>query len=254
MTVNDRIAIVSGSASGIGLAIAERLQTNGYQVVGLDKEYSGEVATSCGHLGIARIRCDVSSYSDVRRVVEQLRTHGFVARALVNNAGVFDGGQFSDFPEHRWERLWRVNVSGMVYLSQAFFELIGGSGPAAVVNIASTDGVVASAAQHCALGVSHDVHYAVTKGAVVTLTRALAMAWARSGIRVNAVAPTIVDTPMTAELLGDAHQRSALELGIPLGRVATPHDVANAVAFLLSHDSAMVTGHVLPVDGGYLCQ
>ena len=121
-----------------------------------------------------------------------------------------------------------------------------------IVNASSTDGVVASAGQECAIGVAHDSLYAASKGALITLTRSLAMKWADDGIRVNALCPTIIRTPMAADILAQPGEEEELRGHLPLGRICEPVDIAVAVDCLYRLE--LTTAHVLPLDGGYLCR
>ena len=251
--MNKRIAIVTGSSQGIGEAISGRLLAEGYFVVGLDVEYADERRAEGKEVSLA-LACDVTRREQVAKAVREIESLQDGVHALVNNAGIFRAGDFCSFPEDAWDALLSTNVTGPVNMCQAFYPLLRRARGASVLNIASTDGVVASAGQDCEIGVCHDVHYAVTKGALITLTRALAMAWAKDRIRVNAIAPTVTDTPMARDLLVNASKRAVLESHIPLRSLADPRDIAAAARFLLSSGARMITGHVLPVDGGYLCR
>jgi NAD(P)-dependent dehydrogenase (short-subunit alcohol dehydrogenase family) len=171
---------------------------------------------------------------------------------LVNAAGAFIPDKFEGEMAGSLDVLWRSNVATAVNLTMGLEELLQNGRVPLVVNIASTDGVVASAGQGCEIGVSHDVLYATTKGALVTFTRALAQKWAGRGIRVNAVCPTIFDSPMTAELLKTPGKAKELSEVIPLGRLCRTADIFAAITAIYSLE--MTTGHILPVDGGYLCQ
>jgi NAD(P)-dependent dehydrogenase (short-subunit alcohol dehydrogenase family) len=245
-----RVAIVTGGAAGIGLATARRLAAGGAAVVIADVSGVDEAVAELGAAGldVRGRRADVSSAADMEAVARFVRDACGPAGVLACCAGIQRYGTVVDTPEEEWDRVMAVNLKGM-YLAARFVvpqmrELGGG----AVVNVAS---VQAFGAQRAVAA------YAASKGGVVALTRAMAVDHAAEGIRVNAVSPGSVDTPM---LRGAADRwrgsRTADDLvaewgrAHPLGRVATPEEVAELIAFLASDRARFITGSEHRVDGG----
>ena len=239
-------AVVTGAAGGLGSLVASRLLGDGAIVATVDRHSMPSGGGSEWH-----VCADLSQNDGVRSAVEVLSRRLPEVDLLVNCAGVFvpdpsHGGEW-DALDH----LWRHNTASTVMFTLALEPLLAKGMTPSVVNIGSTDGIVASGGQDCEIGVRHDVLYALTKGAIIAFTRALAMKWAPLGIRVNTICPTIFDSPMTETLL-DVAKRGQLGGYIPLGRLATKEDIADAI--IAAHGMRFTTGHMFPVDGGYLCQ
>jgi NAD(P)-dependent dehydrogenase (short-subunit alcohol dehydrogenase family) len=239
--------VVTGAGGGLGRALVGDLTRRGATVFAVDLIFSDPPAS-----GEFRLEADLSLQGDVDRVVDQIAQRTSAIDLLINGAATF----IADRPgESGWrdiEQLLRTNVTSTIMLSLALESLlVNGSNPS-VVNIGSTDGVVASAGQDCEIGVAHDLFYATSKGAVVAFTRALAMKWARQGIRVNVVCPTVFGSPMTESLLAEEGAAERLAQHVPMRRLADVSEVAEAVLGL--HRLGFTTGHMLPVDGGYLCR
>ncbi len=243
------VVVVSGAAGSVGSALVRYFQTHKATVIGIDRTRITE-ATSGGcveHL----FRVDLAQPTGTADLMKSISEVSPSVDILVNAAGTFfSDAQVSEQPD-RWTQLWNDNVTSAVFLSQNLHPLLQRAAQPLVVNVASTDAVVASAGQCCEIGVCHDTLYATTKGALVTLTRALAMAWASDGIRVNAVCPTIIPGQMTKALLATPTKAAELTSFIPLRTLCSPEDVAVAVHTL--YHLKMTTGHTLPLDGGYLC-
>ncbi|MFD0201300.1 MULTISPECIES: SDR family NAD(P)-dependent oxidoreductase [Saccharothrix] len=225
-----RVAVVTGAAQGIGARVAEVLRGDGYEVVGFDL---GE--TEGGVVG------DVSSPHDVARVVERV---GDRVDVLVNNAGIAGIVPFEDTSLEQWERMVAVNLTGPFLLTQALGRVMLARGRGAVVNIASVAGL---------RGVADRAAYNTTKHGLIGMTRTLAVEWGGRGVRVNAVCPGWVKTEMDVESQAGGHYGDAdITDHVPMGRFATPDDIAQAVAFLADPDrSGFVNGVALPVDGGW---
>ena len=251
MATGGRRALVTGAATGIGLAIAQRLAQAGYDIAIADVDASGAERAARGIEAQGRrataVACDVGSRGDVLSMVEAVRHVLGHIDLLVNNAGIVRLGPLASVGEQDWRELFRVNVDGVLFCCQAvlpyMMERRGGS----IVNIASWSGK---------LGAPNFGAYSATKAAVISLTQALAREVASVGIRVNAVCPGIVaGTGMRAEV-----EREGVALGlppsaeraraIPLGRLGTPEDVARVVAFLASDEAAYLTGQAINVTGG----
>lgn len=233
--------IVTGGASGIGAAIAQLLTERGASVGVLD--LTPEHAAS----GILALKCDVSDDDSVRVALEEAITTLDGLDIVVNNAGIGAQGTIETNDDEEWHRVFDLNVLGMVRVSRAALPHLRKSHHAAIVNTCS----VAAMA-----GLPERALYAATKGAVHSLTLAMAADHVQEGIRVNCVSPGTADTPWIARLLSQAPdpeaERVALEARQPSGRLVTAREVAAAVAYLASPLAGSTTGISLSVDGGLL--
>ncbi|MEU6006739.1 SDR family oxidoreductase [Streptomyces sp. NPDC047453] len=232
-------ALVTGGASGIGRASAELLAERGAQVAVLDLDPSSVVKP------LLAFRADVTDDTSVRRAVEQAAEALGGLDVLVNNAGIGAQGTVEDNDDEEWRRVFDVNVLGMVRTARAALPHLRASSHAAIVNTCS---IAATA------GLPQRALYSATKGAVYSLTLAMAADHVREGIRVNCVNPGTVDTPWVGRLLetapDPAAERAALEARQPTGRLVTAAEVAGAIAYLASPLSGATTGTALAVDGG----
>jgi NAD(P)-dependent dehydrogenase (short-subunit alcohol dehydrogenase family) len=237
--MTDLVAVVTGGASGIGAAIAARLQSLGASVAVLDLNPS--------HLpeGQHGLFCDVSDDASVRTAVDTVTDKFGRLDILVNNAGIGAQGTVEDNDDDEWLRVWDINVVGVVRLSRAALPFLRNSPSAAIVNICS---IAATA------GLPQRALYSATKGAVLSLTQAMAADHVREGIRVNCVNPGSADTPWIGRLLDSAPdpagERVALNARQPHGRLVRADEVAGAVAYLASPSSGSTTGTSIAVDGG----
>jgi NAD(P)-dependent dehydrogenase (short-subunit alcohol dehydrogenase family) len=246
-----QVAVVTGGAAGIGHAIASRLARAGYDVAVADIDAAGanRVAEELRGLG----RTAIAVHGDVGDRAQAFGMMQAAARdlgdvdLLVNNAGIARLGALASFPEADWRELFRVNVDGVFFCCQAVLAPMMARRRGNIVNISSWNGK---------LGAPNFGAYSATKAAVISLTQALAREVASQGIRVNAVCPGIVaGTPMRKEVERQG-QTFGLPLSaeraktIPLGRLATPEDIANMVAFLASDEAAYMTGQAVNVTGG----
>jgi len=233
-----RVAVVTGGASGIGAACAELLAAAGARVVVLDREVPP---------GPDAITLDVTDEAAIDAAMAAVaERHGRID-VLVASAGIAIRRPATELSLADWQKVVDVNLTGVFLCARAVARHMIVSGGGSIVTIASVLGVVGG-------GVYPNISYQAAKGGVINLTRALALEWAEHGIRVNSVAPTYVHTPLTAGLVADPGVLRQIEERTPLGRLAEPGEVADAVLFLAARGSAMVTGHVLAVDGGYLAQ
>ncbi|MFD6994427.1 SDR family NAD(P)-dependent oxidoreductase [Streptomyces sp. NPDC059943] len=240
--LDGHVALVTGAAGGIGAAVARRLAGLGCRVARADlaapADWEPEGPDGGGH---TRHRVDVRSTASCQELLaEVLAAHGRLDH-LVNNAGIVRRGPAAEMTDEDFTTVVDVNLCGTFRVTRAAYPALKAAGSASVVNIGSTNGRIA---------VLDSLGYCVSKAAVMHMARVLALEWAPDGIRVNAVAPTIVSTDMTADVRSDADYLRDKLASIPLGRMADRDDVANAVAHLLSPAAAMTTGHTLFVDGG----
>jgi 2-keto-3-deoxy-L-fuconate dehydrogenase len=229
-------AVVTGGGSGIGLAAARLLASRGAGVAVLDLVPGGE---------FTGLRADVSDDASVRLAVAAAADRLGGIDILVNNAGVGAIGTVADNSDEQWHHVFDVNVVGMVRVSRAALPWLRASAHAAIVNTCS---IAATA------GLPQRALYSATKGAVLSLTLAMAADHLAEGIRVNCVNPGTADTPWIGRLLGQAAdpagERAALEARQPMGRLVSAEEVAAAIAYLASPAAASVTGTALAVDGG----
>ncbi|MDB5709950.1 MAG: dehydrogenase [Sphingomonas bacterium] len=244
--LNGKRALITGAASGIGLACARRMAAEGAQVVLTDIDAVAGHAAAASIDGAGFVHLDVSEEGAWREAIATLAALDI----LVNNAGIGIGGDITKLSLDDWRRQQAVNLDGTFLGIKHALPLIRRSSAAgAIINIASVTGIRGS-------GVF--VSYAASKGGVVTLTRAVARqcAAARDGVRVNAIAPGIIDTPIFARLEGvDGAAADPVETAtrlVPLGHPGLPDDIAHAAVYLASNEARYVTGAVLPVDGGLL--
>jgi 2-keto-3-deoxy-L-fuconate dehydrogenase len=229
-------AVVTGGGSGIGLAAARLLASRGAGVAVLDLVPGGE---------FTGLRADVSDDASVRLAVAAAADRLGGIDILVNNAGIGAIGTVADNSDEQWHHVFDVNVVGMVRVSRAALPWLRASAHAAIVNTCS---IAATA------GLPQRALYSATKGAVLSLTLAMAADHLAEGIRVNCVNPGTADTPWIGRLLGQAAdpagERAALEARQPMGRLVSAEEVAAAIAYLASPAAASVTGTALAVDGG----
>lgn len=235
--------IISGASSGIGLATAKMLAEAGAEVglVARRAEALEAAVTEVGGTSWGR-SCDVSDPADVRALVDEANTRWGAVDGLVNNAGIAPMATLDATSDEVWDEAFAVNVRGPFLLCRELGPLLAlGSSPA-VVNVSST------LAERAIPGMAA---YNATKAALNQLTRSLALEWA-PGVRVNAVMPAVVDTPIHAARGMSSGQVQEMGGIHPLGRVGQPNDVATAIAFLLSDASSWMTGAIIPIDGGML--
>jgi 2-keto-3-deoxy-L-fuconate dehydrogenase len=232
-------ALVTGGASGIGRATAELLAERGAKVAVLDLDPSGVEEP------FVPVRADVSDDAEVGAAVAAAAGRLGGIDILVNNAGIGAVGTVEDHPDEQWHRVLDVNVLGIVRTVRAALPYLRASAHAAIVNTCS---IAATA------GLPQRALYSASKGAVLSLTLAMAADHVREGIRVNCVNPGTAETPWVARLLSAADdpeaERAALNARQPLGRLVTAREVAAAIAYLAGPSAASVTGTALAVDGG----
>jgi len=233
------VAVVTGGGSGIGLATCARLAKEGFAVAALDLDPAAAAAAAA-----VTAVCDVTDEASVGAALAAVAGRLGPVDVLVNNAGITGSRQAArchETPVQEWDRVVAVNVRGPFLCSRAVLPSMAARGSGHIITIASVAGLVAFPGR-CA--------YTASKGAALMLTRSIAVDYAAAGIRANAVCPGMVYTPMTAWRLDQPELRSAVEERIPVGRVATPDEIADAVALLASGRLGYMTGQPLIVDGG----
>jgi NAD(P)-dependent dehydrogenase (short-subunit alcohol dehydrogenase family) len=236
-----RVAVVTGGAQGIGEACARRLAQEGCRLVITDvADAAGEKLAA--ELGARYVHCDVGDKTQVDALVAAaVAAHGGID-ILVNNAGIFKAADFLDVTEADFDAVLRVNLKGAFLVGQAVARVMARAGKGSIVNMSSVNGTLA---------IPTIASYNVSKGGINQLTRAMALALADHGIRVNAVAPGTIATELAAKAVltsDDAKQRI---LGrTPMKRLGEPREIADAVAYLASDAASYVTGEILVVDGG----
>ncbi len=243
--LDGQVALVTGAGAGIGRSVSIALAAAGAHVAvtDIDPSAADKVATEVG-TGEAH-ELDVASESQIKDVVASIaNAHGRID-ILVNNAGVGARTPSVDLDIERWNRALEIGPTGSFLCVREVGPHMLGAGSGSVINIASIMGMV---------GGTHypNLAYHTAKGALINFTRALACEWGPHGVRVNAVAPTFVRTALTQALLDEPGMTEKLLAETPLGRFAEPDEIAAAVLFLASGAASMITGHVLPVDGGWL--
>ncbi len=238
--------MVTGAARGIGAAIARRLSADGCTVALCDLDRSGADALArelaAGGARAEGFELDVASGASVSACVAQIEASLGPLGVLVNNAGIDVIALFLETDEAIWERLWSVNLKGVLHTCKAVLPGMVARGRGRIVNLASDAGRVGS---------SGEAVYSATKGGVIAFTKTLAREMARHGITANCVSPGPTDTALLAQVGAyDPKLLAGLARAIPLGRVAQPEDVAAAVAFLASDAASYITGQTLSVSGG----
>ncbi len=243
--------MITGGASGIGRATAEAFAAAGARTViaDVDEDALRRAVDDFRIRGVAleALSLDVSEEDSIVSGFAEIRQRWGSPQILVNSAGTGARMEATELPLERWQRVIDVNLTGTFLCSREAAKLMLEEGTGSIVNVASVMGLVGG-------GVYPNPAYQTSKGGIVNLTRTLALDWAKRGIRVNAVAPAFVRTPLTAGLLDEPGMERKLVERTPIGRLAEAHEVADAILFLASDAGSMITGHTLPVDGGWVAQ
>lgn len=248
-----QVIVITGAASGIGKSAAEGFGRQGSVVVIADTDgeraerVGNELSASSGEAFPWEL--DVSNESEVVGMVEAvLRKYGRID-VLFNNAGVgpsashrFRMGSVVETPEDAWDAILAINLKGTFLTTKHILPVMASEGRGCVINNSSINGLV---------GIEGADAYTAAKGGLIALTRVLAVEWASKGVRVNAICPGPVDTPMNQPWLDDPDRMRFFENSCPLGRVARPQEIANVVLFLASGAASYINGAVIPVDGGW---
>ena len=240
-----RTVLVTGGATGIGRAAALCFAAQGCCVAVHYHKSKDEAQALCeliaqqGGRALA-VYADVSDRRQVLDMVDKVRDVFGSIDVLINNAGIAQQKLFGDITAQDWDTMMAVNAGGVFYCCQAVLPDMISRKQGCIVNVSSVWGIT---------GAACEVHYSAAKAAVIGLTRALAKEVGPSGIRVNCVAPGVIDTAMLDGFSED--EKSEMAAQTPLGRLGTPQDVAQAICFLASEDAAFITGQVLGADGGF---
>jgi len=241
------VAVVTGGASGIGLGVARRFVTDGLDVAILDRNGPGADAAATelqgGGARVLGVEVDVADRKSVEAAFASVRAELGPIGVLVTSAGVESFDPLLEITAEKWDRIIAVNLTGTFTCVQAAVPDMLAAGWGRIVTISS------SSAQS---GAPNMAHYAASKGGVIALTKALAVDLARSGITVNTIPPSLVDTPMAraAEAAGDFPGVDVVGPMVPLGRAGTPADIAAACSFLCSEGGSYITGQIIGVNGG----
>ena len=238
-----RVAIVTGAAQGIGEACARRFAQDGAQVVIADvADERGRALAD--ELHARYVHCDVGDKAQVDALVaEVMQAHGRID-VLVNNAGIFKAADFLDVTEADFDAVLRVNLKGAFLVGQAVARPMAAAGRGSIVNMSSVNSVLA---------IPSIASYNVSKGGINQLTRAMALALADQGVRVNAVGPGTIATELAAQaVLTSDDARNKIMMRTPLKRLGEPSEIADVVAFLASDAASYITGEIIMVDGGRL--
>jgi len=242
-----RVAVVTGAASGIGLGVARGLVADGHLVALLDRDAEGVEAAAEGLRGggatVLAVHADVADRVSVANAFDRVRAELGPVGILVTSAGIESFTPVLDISADGWDRIIGVNLTGTFTCVQAALPDMVDSHWGRIVTISS------SSAQS---GAPNMAHYAASKGGVIGLTKALAVELARSGITVNTIPPSLVDTPMArkAEAVGDFPGVDVVGPMVPVGRAGTPADIAAACSYLCSEEASYITGQIVGVNGG----
>jgi len=240
-----KTVLVTGASGGIGSAIAQTFAQNGYAVAihyfegRQNAERLAEELTASGHTAFL-VQADVASKQQVTAMIDEITKQTGGVDVLVNNAGIANYALVTDVTEQEWQKLLGVNLSGAFYCAQAVLPYMVKQKQGAIINISSVWGVC---------GASCEVAYSATKAGLIGFTKALAKEVGPSGIRVNCIAPGVIETKMNANLSESTMQE--LKDATPLGRTGTPEEVAKLALFLAGTNAEFITGQTICVDGGF---
>lgn len=248
-SVAGQVALVTGASRGIGRGLALALAGAGARVA-VSARDAGELASLVAEIEsaggeAAAFPADMSHVREISAMVAAVVKHFGRLDILVNNAGLGANHDAVDVTEADWDGMMDVNLKGLFFACQAAGKVMLAQGSGRIVNMSSQASVV---------GIARHAVYCATKGGVNMLTKVLALEWSARGVTVNAVGPTFIRTPGTAERLDNPEFRESVLARIPAGKVGTIADVAGAVIYLASPAAAMVTGTLLLVDGGWTAQ
>jgi 3-oxoacyl-[acyl-carrier protein] reductase len=243
MRLDNKIAVVTGAAQGIGKVIAMHLVQKGASLVLCDinlemaKEAAREIEEAGGKC--LALKSDVSNMQDAEKIIKEAVAHFGSLDILVNNAGITRDNVLIRMKEEQWDQVMAVNLKGTFNVTKAAIKVMMRKKSGKIVNIASITGLMGNAGQ---------ANYSASKAGVIGFTKSIAREYADRGITVNAVAPGFIETAMTDAI--PEREREELIRQIPVKKLGTPEDVANAVYFLVSEEASYITGQVIGVNGG----
>ncbi|MBS3961453.1 MAG: SDR family oxidoreductase [Sandarakinorhabdus sp.] len=247
MKARDRVVVVTGAASGIGLGIARRFAANGHPVALLDRTADAVERETAALAGagarVLGLVADVADRAQVEAAFGQVRERLAPVAILIANAGISGPADFLTMPVAVWERMIAINLTGVFHSAQLALPDMVAAGWGRIVTIASHAGQA---------GAPGRAHYVAAKAGVIGLTKALAQDFARHGITVNSIPPSLVDTPMARgeEATGENPPVELIARMVPVGRAGTPDDIADACEFLCSDKAGYITGQQINVNGG----
>jgi 2-deoxy-D-gluconate 3-dehydrogenase len=243
--LDGKVALVTGASRGIGFGLAKALAESGAKVVIAAREQQALTDVAAAIPGSLAIPVDMRSIASIRECVSRAETHFGRIDVLVNNAGIGANRPALEVTESDWDELMDVNLKGLFFCAQAAARGMISRGFGRIINISSQAGVV---------GIVDHAVYCASKGGVNQLTRVMALEWSKFGVTVNAVGPTFIYTPGTAERLDNPDYREAVLRRIPMGKIGDISDVSGAVIYLASDAAKLVSGTCLLVDGGWTAQ
>lgn len=240
--MNKKIGIVTGAASGIGKAIAERLTEEGYKVIicDIDEETGQKLEKEVADFDFKK--CNVAKEEDVKDVIEYVKNEYGRIDAMINNAGIIKRRESEEITISDWDQVFSINTRGAFLFCKYVTEVLKEQKEGKIVNISSIAGKLGD--------ITSAPGYGPSKSAVNGLTKTFANELAPYGVTVNAIAPHAIETPMSSQW--SEEKRKRVISGIPLARLGQPEEVAGAVAFLLSKDADFITGEIMDVNGGFL--
>jgi len=243
-----KVALITGAGGGIGLEAVSIFVSEGAYVVAVDAvaDKRDVVINAAGDRpdAVSFFTADVSDDAQVQEMIAFARTEAGGLHVLFNNAGIFpsDDAGTTETPEDTWDRVMAVNLKGVWQGCKHGIPVMLESGGGSIVNVASFVALMGAATAQIA--------YTASKGGVLSMTREIAVEYARRGIRANAICPGPIDTPLLAPLMSDPEKRARRLVHIPMGRLGKPEEIARAALFLASDESSFITGTALVVDGG----
>ncbi len=246
MRLQNKVALITGGGTGIGAGIAHMFAREGAQVVvcGRREDPLKKVVDEIDQSGGEAIYCvaDISSQEQIQEMIETVTMKFGSIDILVNNAGVYIPDDVTSTSEQEWDRVMNIDAKGVYLMSKAVLPDMIKKGTGKIVNIASIAGLI---------GFEKSAAYCAAKGAVVNLTREMALDYAPKGICVNAIAPGVIDTDMAKAFLSNEQAKQGFLSKTPVGRVGTPEDIAYGAVYLASDESNFVVGQTLVIDGGW---
>lgn len=245
MKLKDRVAIITGAASGIGKAIALEFAKEGAKIVtvDIDEKLGNKTTEEIRKISNNTIfvKCDITKYEDCNQVIKNtVETFGRID-ILVNNAGIYIPKRLVETSEEEWDRTFNINLKGTFLCTRFTLSIMEKQKNGVILNIASGLGIIPEI---------ESAAYCTSKAALIHLTKILALDYARKGIRVNSICPGPIWTPLLTNLFSKKHLETETADAVPMGRLGSPEEVAKVALFLASDDASYVTGAIYTVDGG----